>query len=139
MRHSHKPIHRVEIAALALVAALAMSVATGCGKPQYCEDLSTLQGAVKDLPSQATSKGVSGLEAQLKTIQSDADALVSSAKSDFPNETTAVESSVNQLKSSVTGLPAEPTTAELAAIALNASAVVNSVQQFQAATKDACK
>lgn len=128
-----------EFAVLALIAALAMSVATGCGKPQYCTDLTTLQNAVKDLPSQATSKGVSGLESQLNTIQSDADALVSSAKSDFPSETAAVKSAVDQLKTSVTSLPDKPSGTQLAAIGINASAVVSSVNSFQSATKDACK
>lgn len=130
---------RAELAALVLVAALAMSVASGCGKPSYCADLTTLQDSVKALPGQATSGGVSGLESQLKTVESDAKALTASAKSDFPDQTSAIESSIDQLKTSVTGLSEKPSTKQLAAIGINASAVVNSVQSFQAATKDACK
>jgi hypothetical protein len=128
-----------EFALLALTAALAMAFLTGCGKPQYCSDLSTLQASVKDLPSVAGSKGVSGLEAQLKTIESNAKALQSSAKSDFPTESSAVESSVNQLKTSVSDLPAKPSGTQIAAIGINASAVVSSVNAFTSATNDKCK
>lgn len=116
-----------------------MAVATGCGKPQYCSDLSTLQTAVKNLPSSATSGGVSGLESQLKTIQSDATALSASAKSDFPSETNNVTSTIGQLEASIKELPSKPSAAQLATVGINASAVVNSVQAFQNATSKDCK
>lgn len=122
-----------------LVIACAL-VASACGsKPQYCTDLTTLQSAVKDLPSEATSGGVSGLQSQISTIQSDADALVSSAKADFPDQTDAVGSSVAQLSESLKGLGSSPSTKDITAIALNASAVVSSVKSFATATDSECK
>ena len=105
MKRTIRKTSAAELALLALTAILALAFLTGCGKPQYCEDLTTLQTAVKGLPGAATSKGVSGLEAQLNTIESDAKALASSAKSDFPSESSAVEASISQLKTSVSSLP----------------------------------
>ncbi|MFT4048419.1 MAG: hypothetical protein QM648_01115 [Solirubrobacterales bacterium] len=128
-----------EFALLALTAVMAVAFLTGCGKPQYCSDLTTLQTSVKDLPSQATNKGVSGLKSQITTIENNAKALVSSAKSDFPTESSAVESSVNQLTSSVSAVASTPTASQVTAVALNASAVVKSVQSFASATESECK
>jgi hypothetical protein len=134
------PTHRfANIAVLALIGILSLAVATGCGKPEYCSNLNSLQAAVKDLPSSATSGGVQGLENQLQTIENETKSLVSSAKSDFPNQSSALESAVNQLKTSVKALPEKPSATQLAAIGINASAVVSSASAFQSATADKCK
>jgi uncharacterized membrane protein HdeD (DUF308 family) len=126
--------------ALAVLMLAMIVVASGCGgKPEYCANLTTLQASVKSLPSEATKGGVSGLKTQLTTIESQAKTLAASAKSDFPTESSAVESSVAQLSSSVSGLTEKPAAAEIAALGLNASAVVNSVQAFTAATKSECE
>ena len=80
--------------ALATVAAGALIALAGCGsssKPAYCTDRSNLENSIKNLPSAATSSGVSGLKSQINTIVSDANAVVSSAKSDFPTQTSAVK------------------------------------------------
>ena len=130
----------VKLATLAILAVVLMAPAAGCGgKPDFCEDRTTLENSVKGLPSAATSGGVSGLESQLTQVESDAKTLIASAKSDFPNEAGAIESSLDQLKLSVEGLPEDPSTAQLAAVGLNATAVVNSVKSFSAATSEACE
>jgi hypothetical protein len=124
---------------LALVVVMSVLVASGCGKPAYCSDVSNLENSVKSLPSAATSGGVKGLESQITTIKSQANTVESSAKSDFPTETSALTSAIDQLQSSVTALPAKPSTSQLAAIAINATAVVNAVQSFTSATNSKCK
>lgn len=125
---------------LTFATALLLTVAAGCGgKPQYCIDRSTLESSVKDLPSAATSGGVSALKAQVATVKSDANTLVSSAKADFPTQTSDIDSSIKQLQDSIKLLPAEPSTVQLAAIGLNATAVVNSVSAFTTATNESCK
>lgn len=129
-------------ACLGLLVVFSMLVATGCGsKPAYCTDLTTLQNSVKDLPSEATSGGVSGLQSQLKTVEANAKTLVASAKSDFPTQSSAVESSINQLTTSVNSLASEskPSAASIAALGLNASAAVKSVNDFTSATQSKCK
>ena len=84
---------RSSLSAAATVVVIALA---GCGssKPGYCTDRTNLENSVKGLTSLNVSSGLSGLEAQLKKIQSDATTLVNSAKSDFPTETSALKSSV---------------------------------------------
>jgi len=128
----------VSLVALAVVALLAV---TGCGssKPKYCADRSKLESAVKDLPNAAKTGGTGGLQAQLTTIQSDATAAIDAAKSDFPTETSTLKTNLDQLTTAVQGLPASPSAADVAAIALDATAVVNAVKGFTSATKSKCE
>lgn len=130
----------VPLVALSMLALFAVGAASGCGgKPQFCDDRTTLQESVKSLPSAATSGGVSGLEAQITKVETDAKTLIDSAKSDFPSESSAIENALNQLKSSVSGLPEKPSTSQLAGIVINATAVVNAVNSFVSATDEECK
>ena len=120
-----------------VVAAAATAVAlAGCGssKPAYCTDRTNLQNSVQGL----TSSGISGIKTQLKQIQSDASTLVSSAKSDFPNETSAITSSVSTLKSSVAALPSSPSATQVATVTRNAASVVTSVKSFADASSSKC-
>lgn len=130
----------VRLLAVALAAALLLGAA-GCGgssKPGYCADRTRLENDVKGLASLSLSSGVSGLQAQLKTIQSDANALVASARSDFPTETGAVRTSVDTLVNSIRALPSNPSAAQVASLATDASSVVNAVRGFLDATKSKC-
>jgi len=124
----------------ALVTAIALIALTGCGssKPAYCSDRANLENSVKNLPSSVSSSGISSLKSQLTTIKSDATTLVSSAKSDFPTQTSAVKSSVDTLASAVKALPSSPSATQLAAIGLDASNVVSSVNSFTDASKSKC-
>ena len=72
----------VRVAAVCLAAA-GLGALAGCGssKPGYCSDRSNLENSIKGLTNLNLSSGISGLQAQLKTIQSNATKLVSSAKS----------------------------------------------------------
>ena len=129
---------RVAVSVLTVVAVIAVA---GCGsssKPAYCSDRTNLNNSVKNLPSVTSSGGISGLTSQLATIQSDATALVSAAKSDFPTETSAVKTSVDALKSAVKALPSSPSASQIAAIGLDASSVVNSVKSFVDTSKSKC-
>ena len=125
----------VRVPLVLATAATAVSLA-GCGssKPAYCTDRTNLENSVKGL----TSSGVSGLKSQLKQIQSDATTLVDSAKSDFPNETSAITSSVSALKNSVTALPSSPSAAQIATATKDAASVVSSVKSFVDASNSKC-
>jgi uncharacterized membrane protein HdeD (DUF308 family) len=131
----------LQAGALAALTVLAMAlVVAGCGsKPAYCENVTTLQASVKDLPTSATTGGVSGLKTQLTSIEGQVQTLVASAKADFPNESHTVEATVNQLSTSVNAISGKPTAAEIAALGINASAAVTAVQNFQTATASECK
>ncbi len=129
-----------------LVGALAAGALIGCSssstssasKPGYCADRASLQNAIKGLTGLNASSGVSGLKAQLNEIQSAATALVNSAKSDFPSQTSAIDSSVNTLKSSVAALSSNPTPAQVVTVTKDAASVVSSVKSFTDATSSQC-
>ena len=121
---------------LVLAAATAVIALAGCSssKPAYCTDRTNLQNSVKGL----TSAGISGLKTQLTQIQSDSTALVSSAKGDFPNETSAITSSVDALKSSLAALPSSPSATQVAIVGRDAASVVSSVKSFVDASNSKC-
>jgi hypothetical protein len=122
--------------------ALAVVLAAGCGdsdKPGYCSDLAKLQTDVKGVSSALSDGGVTGLKTQLSHVKADAVTLVSSAKSDFPDETAALDSSVTTLESSIKALPSQtPSAAQIAGLATEAAAVVTAATDLAGATKDAC-
>jgi hypothetical protein len=121
---------------LAFAAAAAVVALASCSssKPAYCTDRTNLQDSVKGL----TSAGVSGLKTQIGKIQTDATAVVNSAKGDFPNETSAITSSVDTLKTSLSGLPSSPSAAQIATVASSAASVVTSVKNFVDASNSKC-
>lgn len=125
-----------------LVIVLMMGAATGCGssssKPAYCSDRSTLESSIKDLSVPTSTTDITNLKTQLATIQSQATALVNSAKSDFPSQTSAIKSSINTLSSAVKALPASPSTSQIATIGVDAVAVTSSVKSFTDATSSNC-
>ena len=127
-------------AALAAGGLIAVALA-GCGKPQYCEDRSQLEQSIKGIGDvQAIrSGGVDELKTRLQDVESDAKALVDSAKSDFASESDAISSSVSKLKTDIEALPSSsPSPQQVAVVAADAKAVVTAFQNFKTATKDEC-
>jgi hypothetical protein len=90
------------------------------------------------LTSLNLSSGISGLETQLKKIQTDAHALVNKAKGDFPSETSAIKSSVDALTTSVGSISRTPSASQIATVAGDASSVARSVQSFMDTTSSKC-
>lgn len=126
---------------LACVVAFALLALTGCGgssKPAYCSNRTSLENSVKGLKSVDLKNGLGGLKSQLKTIQSDATALVSSAKTDFPTETSAVQTSVQTLTAAAKNLSTSPSVSQITKIASDAAAVSTSVKSFVDATSSKC-
>jgi hypothetical protein len=122
------------------VAAAAVIALAGCGasKPAYCSNRADLESSVKGLTNLNASSGISGLKAQLQKIQSSATSLVNSAKGDFPNETSAITSSLQALESSVKSVASNPSASQIASVASTASNFVGSVTSFTNATKSKC-
>jgi hypothetical protein len=118
------------------VAATAV-IAAGCGssKAAYCGDRSKLEQSVKDID---VTKGVSALKTQLQQVQTNANSLVSSAKGDFPNETSAINTSLAKLKTDVGAIASSPSPAQLVAVASDAKSAVNAVSAFASASKSKC-
>jgi hypothetical protein len=113
---------------------------TACGgsKPGYCTDRSNLENSVKGLADLNLSSGLSGLEAQLNKIKTNATALVSSAQSDFPDETKAIKSALNTLDSTVKSLSSSASASDIATVAVQTSALVTSVKTFTDSTSSKC-
>jgi signal transduction protein with GAF and PtsI domain len=128
---------RSRIPSAAAVAILLAAAVAGCSssKPAYCSDATNLQNSVKSLN---VSGGISALQSQVTMIQANATTLVNSAKSDFPNETSAITSSVDALKNSVTALASDRTAANIATVTKDAANVGNSVKSFNDATSSQC-
>lgn len=121
-----------------LVLAAAALVAVGCGsssKPAYCSDVTDLQNSVNSLK---TSNTASTLKTDLQKVQSNANAVVSSAKQDFPSQTSALESSVTSLSTSVKALPPAPTRQQLVPIKAEVASTVSAADSLKSATSSAC-
>ena len=127
---------------LPLAAVFALAVASGCGddsKPGFCADKSALEESIKALPGSVTSGNIGALKTQAQEVESDARALVDSAKSDFPSETSAITSSIDSVKTAIEGLSDSPSPADLAPIVTGAAAVGNAVNTFSSAADSECE
>jgi hypothetical protein len=122
--------------------AAAALVAAGCGsssKPAYCSNVSDLQNSVNSLKSVSLgSDTVSTLKTDLQKVRTNANAVVSSAKQDFPSQTSALQSSVSGLSTSVNALPAAPTPQQLFALTPQVASTVSAAQTLKSATSSAC-
>jgi hypothetical protein len=125
-------------AACIVVAGLVALAGCGSSKPAYCSARTNLENSVKGLTSLNVSSGISGLKAQIDKIHTDANTVVSQAKSDFPSQTSALKSSMDALTTAVGALPASPSASQIATIAASASSVVSSVKSFVDATSSKC-
>ena len=127
---------------LALALAAAASLTAGCGdsdKPDYCSNVSDLHQSVDDLKNvQLESGALSTLQMELQEVQTDANAVVSSANQDFPSETSALKSSVSSLSNAIEQLPSSPAVEELAALAPDISSTVTAATNLSSATESAC-
>ena len=134
-RQAHHGVARWSawVVCIALAAPVALA---GCGssKPAYCSTRTNLENSIKVL----TSPYLSVSQQQFKKIQTDANTLVSQAKSDFPSQTSAIKSSVDALTSAIKALPANPSASQIATVTSSALSVVSSVKSFVDASSSKC-
>ena len=127
---------------LAMAVAAAALVAAGCGgssKPDYCSKVSDLQQSVNDLKGvQLQSGALSTIQTDVQKVQSNATAVVSSAKQDFPTQTSALQSSVSTLSATINALPPAPTPQQLAPLVPQIRSVGTASQDLSNATNSAC-
>ncbi len=127
---------------LAVAVAAGALVAAGCGsssKPAYCSNVSDLQSSLNSLKNvQFNSNTISTVRADVQKVQTNANAVVSSAKQDFPNQTSALESSVSTLSTSIKALPSAPTREQLLPIAPQIASTVSAADSLKSATDSAC-
>ena len=134
-------MHR-NLAAVAAIASLATAV-SACGgsssKPGYCQDRTNLQNSISGLTDIKLGTGaVSQLSTQLDKVRSDAQTLVSSAKSDFPTETSAITRSIDNLQTSIKATSSSPSASDVLAIGAGVKDVADAIKSFNQATSDKC-
>lgn len=141
MLPSMKAVPRMTLVALIALTATAV-VATGCGdsKPEFCSNVSELEESVDELGNvQLESGALATVQADLKEVQENVDAVVSSAKEDFPSETGALESSLSGLSKAIDELPPSPTTEQLLSLTPEIGGLVKATEEFVNATESACE
>jgi len=122
-----------------LAAGAVLGACGGSSKPSYCSAVSSLEASVKALPSTNVVKnGTDALKSALTKVESDAQAVVSSAKNDFPNETAALKSSVDALSSTVKQLTSSPSAAAIVQVPGQVAAVANAAKGLSSATSSKC-
>jgi hypothetical protein len=125
---------------LPTVALIAMAVgACGSSEPGYCGDRQDLRDGVDQLSEvDVRADGVGAMRDQLRTIQADAKTLTASAKSDFPEETSALSTSIDGLRSAVQSAQSPPGADDVARIGISVAATVKAVKAFDDATSKEC-
>ena len=131
--------HAARALPLALTAVLVAAPGCGSSKPSYCGDRSQLESEVKGLGNlNLSTEGLSALESQLREVEKSANATISSAKSDFPNETTAIRTSLSSLTNAIDALPSSPSAEQLVGLVPKVQNVASSVAGFADATSSKC-
>jgi hypothetical protein len=93
---------------------------------------------VKEIPGLASSGNLSALRTQASKILTQTTTLADSAKSNFPNESTALKRDIDTLVSGLKGLPSNPSTQDYAKVGLDAATAVSSASNFSSATSSKC-
>jgi hypothetical protein len=122
------------------IAAVAVPL-TGCGsKPSYCSKVTDLKSSVKQIKNvNPLSTGSNSIVHTVNQIEKNTNAVISSAKKDFPGETQALSSSYSALKGTATQVSSGQTSrATLTTLAVQVNAFANAVDDFKTKTKSKC-
>lgn len=132
---------------MAGLASLGFAVAVpllGCGsssssKPSYCAQQEELKKNVKALGEvNVVEGGTSSIKTALQKVETSAKGLVEAAKSEFPTQTQALDSSITELSKSVQGLSSSSSATAIATIPAQVVAVGSAVSQLASATSSKC-
>lgn len=127
------------LAAVMTTVAIAIAACGGSSKPAFCSSLTTLKTSVQALPtSDVIKNGTSALKSAADTVVKDAHQVVDSAKSDFPDETAAITSSVDALQTTVKDIQGGVTPALVAQAVGNAASVSTAVKNFSSSASSKC-
>ncbi len=139
---NRRPAVKTRATAGLVTVAICAALLSGCGgssKPGYCSAVSNLKSSIKALPStDVVSGGLNALQASVSKVQTDAQAVINAAQSDFPSESSALKSSVTALTDTAKQLKSGPSTATLVQLPGEISAVVTAVTNFENATSSKC-
>ena len=137
-----RALRRLHLVAVAALVGLLLVAATGCGddKPDYCSDVSSFESAVSDLKEVSPADdGVDAVKSSGQKVEDTGKAVVSSAKTDFPDETQALNQSLQSLAGTLKELD-DPSTAKqaLTQVPAQVTAVGSAADTFKKATDSKC-
>lgn len=139
MRKPIKILLPVLLAGLVLSSGALATSGCGSSKPAYCDDRDQLEQSVKGLTDISPgSDSVPAYQSQLNEIKANAKKTLDSARSDFPQETDAVETSLSDLSDTIENLPKSPGTSDILMVVGEGASLASAVQQFSQATDSAC-
>lgn len=122
-------------ACLSTAIAIAAAAAGGCGgnsdKPAYCDDRAALEQSLDDLRGfDIRGQGLDALTRELREVQTDANALVRSAREQFRPQADALRSAIGALGDSVRQAASAPSADAVATVAADVSAVAAAFGQL---------
>ena len=114
--------------------------ATAGSKPAYCASLENLKASVKAIPSlsEIRQNGTSSLDSALAKVKTNATAVVNDAKTQFKSQTSALDSAIGTLSTSVSQLSKPPTVAQLKALRPQLSAVGTAARELESSASPKC-
>jgi hypothetical protein len=117
-------------------------MAAGCSssKPAYCTDAANLKTSVTNLGNVDVAKnGLGSLQTALSSVQANASAFASDAKSAFPSQTTALQSPVSSLGTAIKSARGQPPLTAASAVASAVTQVKTSASALQSAVSGTCQ
>lgn len=128
------------LSALGLAACLLALGGCGSSKPSYCAKQTELKDSVKALGEvNIVQGGTSAVSSALKKVETNASELVEAAKSEFPTQTEAIDTSLTALTGSVKQISNAPTdTSAIAKVPGEIAALSSAVSGFTNATSSKC-
>ena len=140
---NYRKRHRYPVVLTVLAFLIGGGMLAGCGsssKPAYCDPVSKTENAVKSLPTvqDVKNNGVGTLASAVSTLEQNATNAINQAKSDFSSQTTALRNALDALSSTVKQLAGSPSTATLALLPAQLSAVSTAAKNLQTAVSSKC-
>ena len=116
------------------------SATAAAGKPAYCASLENLKASVRAIPSLSEIKqnGTSSLDSAVAKVKTNATAVVNDAKTQFKSQTSALDSAIGTLSTSVSQLSKPPTVAQLKALRPQLSAVGTAARELESSASPKC-
>jgi hypothetical protein len=144
-----RPVHRPGLRSWVLVPAAALALAglaAGCSssssssKPAYCAAASQLRTSVNDLGNITINvHDLSSVSTAVSKVQANAKTFATEAKSAYPSQTTALQSSLSSLETAVKSAVSQPSLTTVAAVVSSVSQVKTATDSLQTAVKGKCQ
>ena len=116
-------------------------LAAGCSssKPAYCTDAANLKTSVSNLGNvDVATNGLGSLQTALNSVKTSASTFATDAKSAFPSQTAALNTSLSALQTAITSAKGQPPVTAAAAVVPAVTQVKNSASALQSAVSGNC-